>query len=330
MKALITGITGFVGSHLAELLLRKGNIEVYGLKRWRSPLSELAGVLKDVRLVDCDLRDANAVNRAVAHIRPDRIYHLAAQSYVPVSYHAPVDTFETNACGTINLLEAVRMANIDPIIHVCSSSEVYGQVRLDEVPIRETNPLRPSSPYAVSKVAEDMIAFQYFTSYNLRTIRTRAFTHTGPRRGEVFVESSFAKQIAEIEEGKNPPVVFVGNLNSIRTFLDVRDICEAYYLATDKGVPGEVYNIGGSRTMSVGEMLNHLLSLSPKKIQIVQDPARLRPSDVTLQIPDVSKFMNQSGWKPTIPFEKTMQDLLEYWRIQTGASIRAVRTGAAV
>ena len=330
MKALITGITGFVGSHLAELLLRKGNIEVYGLKRWRSPLSELAGVLKDVRLVDCDLRDANAVNRAVAHIRPDRIYHLAAQSYVPVSYHAPVDTFETNACGTINLLEAVRMANIDPIIHVCSSSEVYGQVRPDEVPIRETNPLRPSSPYAVSKVAEDMIAFQYFTSYNLRTIRTRAFTHTGPRRGEVFVESSFAKQIAEIEEGKNPPVVFVGNLNSIRTFLDVRDICEAYYLATDKGVPGEVYNIGGSRTMSVGEMLNHLLSLSPKKIQIVQDPARLRPSDVTLQIPDVSKFMNQSGWKPTIPFEKTMQDLLEYWRIQTGASIRAVRTGAAV
>lgn len=328
MKVLITGITGFVGSHLAQLLLRKGNAEIYGMKRWRSPLSELAGVLHGLHLIDCDLRDANAVNRVVSSIKPDRIYHLAAQSYVPVSYQAPVDTFETNAGGTINLLEAVLMAQIDPIIHVCSSSEVYGQVRPDEVPIHETNPFRPSSPYAVSKVAEDMIAFQYFTSYKLKTIRTRAFTHTGPGRGEVFAESSFAKQIAEIEEGKNPPVVSVGNLDSIRTFLDVRDICEAYYLAVEKGVAGEVYNIGGSRTMSVREMLNHLLSLSPKQIRIAQDPARLRPSDVTLQIPDVTKFVNQTGWKPTIPFEKTMQDLLEYWRVQTIAPSRGMRAAA--
>jgi GDP-4-dehydro-6-deoxy-D-mannose reductase len=328
MKVLITGITGFVGSHLAEFLLRKGNAEIYGIKRWRSPLSELAGVLHSVHLIDCDLREANAVNPVVSSLKPDRIYHLAAQSYVPVSYQAPVDTFETNACGTINLLEAVRMAQIDPIIHVCSSSEVYGQVRPDEVPIRETNPFRPSSPYAVSKVAEDMIAFQYFTSYKLRTIRTRAFTHTGPGRGDVFVESSFAKQIAEIEGGSKPPVVSVGNLDSVRTFLDVRDVCEAYYLAVEKGVPGEVYNIGGSRTMSVGEMLNYLLSLSTKQIRIAQDPARLRPSDVTLQIPDITKFVSQTGWKPTIPFEKTMQDLLEYWRLQISAPSRGARAAA--
>lgn len=316
MKVLITGITGFVGSHLAEYLLDQKNIEVYGIKRWRSPLSDLAGVLQDVHLMDCDLRDANSVNHVIELVRPDRVYHLAAQSYVPSSYTAPVDTFQTNACGTINLLEAIRTAQIDPHIHICSSSEVYGQVRPDEVPIKETNPLRPSSPYAVSKVAEDMIAYQYFVSYGLKTVRTRAFTHTGPRRGEVFVESTFAKQIAEIERGNARPVIHVGNLNSVRTFLDVRDICVAYQLAVEKGVPGEVYNIGGERTMSVGEMLDYLLSLSSVKVRIEVDPARLRPSDVTLQIPDTNRFREQTGWKPTIPFEKTMRDLLDYWRTQ--------------
>ena len=328
MKVLITGITGFVGSHLAEYLLRRENIEVYGIKRWRSPLSELAGIVHDVRLIDCDLRDANSVNQVIATVRPDRIYHLAAQSYVPVSYTAPVDTFETNACGTINLLEAVRSAKIDPTVHICSSSEVYGQVRPDEIPIRETNPLRPSSPYAVSKVAEDMIGYQYFVSYGLRTVRTRAFTHTGPRRGEVFVESTFAKQIAEIENDSANPVIYVGNLNSIRTFLDVRDICAAYVLATEKGIPGEVYNIGGDRTMSVGEMLHYLLSLSSVKVRIEVDPARLRPSDVTLQIPDASKFKEQTGWKAIIPFETTMRDLLDYWRSQVRESSRAAQVAA--
>jgi GDP-mannose 4,6-dehydratase len=316
MKALITGITGFVGSHLAEYLLGQRNIEVYGIKRWRSPLSDLAGVLQDVHLVDCDLRDANSVNHVIEMVRPDRVYHLAAQSYVPSSYTAPVDTFQTNACGTINLLEAIRTAQIDPHIHICSSSEVYGQVRPDEVPIKESNPLRPSSPYAVSKVAEDMIAYQYFVSYGLKTVRTRAFTHTGPRRGEVFVESTFAKQIAEIERGSARPVIHVGNLNSVRTFLDVRDICVAYQLAIEKGVSGEVYNIGGERTMSVGEMLDYLLSLSSVKVRIEVEPARLRPSDVTLQIPDTTRFKEQTGWRPTIPFEKTMRDLLDYWRTQ--------------
>jgi GDP-4-dehydro-6-deoxy-D-mannose reductase len=328
MKALITGITGFVGSHLAEYLLCRENIEVYGIKRWRSPLSELAEILDDVHLIDCDLRDANSVNQVIAMVRPDCVYHLAAQSYVPVSYTAPVDTFETNACGTINLLEAIRSARIDPNIHICSSSEVYGQVRPDEIPIKETNPLRPSSPYAVSKVAEDMIAYQYFVSYGLKTVRTRAFTHTGPRRGEVFVESTFAKQIAEIEKGIVPPVIYVGNLNSVRTFLDVRDICAAYRLVAEKGTPGEVYNIGGDRTMSVGEMLHYLLSLSSVKVEIEVDPARLRPSDVTLQIPDVSKFKERTGWEATIPFETTMRDLLDYWRNRIRESSRVAQMSA--
>lgn len=315
MKALITGITGFVGSHLAEFLLQR-NLEVHGMKRWRSSVGLIAGILKDVQLHECDLRDSHAVIRLIRAVAPDRIYHLAAQSYVPASFTCPVDTFEVNACGTINLLEAVRMADIDPRIHICSSSEVYGQVLPEEVPIKETNMLRPASPYAVSKVAEDMLGYQYHESYKLQTIRTRAFTHTGPRRGEVFVESTFAKQIADIEKGRQQPVLRVGNLDSIRTFLDVRDICDAYYLCAEKGVPGEVYNIGGKRTLSVREMLDYLLSLTSAKIKVEVDPARLRPSDVTLQIPDISKFVAQTGWAPEIPFEKTMTDLLEYWRSQ--------------
>jgi GDPmannose 4,6-dehydratase/GDP-4-dehydro-6-deoxy-D-mannose reductase len=314
MRALITGITGFVGSHLAEYLLARGDVEVFGIKRWRSPLDNVSHVLNHVTLFDCDLRDTKSMLSVMKTAKPDRIYHLAAQSYVPASFVAPVDTFETNACGTINMLEAVRLADCDPIIHICSSSEVYGQVASDEVPIKETNPLRPSSPYAASKVAEDMIGYQYFVCYHMKIVRTRAFTHTGPRRGDVFVESSFAKQIAEIETGNRDPVVHVGNLKSVRTFLDVRDICDAYYLTTERGEPGAVYNIGGSRTMSIEEMLNYLLSLSAKRITVRVDPARLRPADVTLQIPDVTAFTARTHWQPRIPFEQTMQDLLEYWR----------------
>ena len=313
MKALITGITGFVGSHLAEFLLQR-KIEVHGIKRWRSNVALISGILKEVHLHDGDLRDANAMIRVIRSISPDYIFHLGAQSYVPASFVCPVDTFEINAYGTINLLEAVRLSGIDPRIHICSSSEVYGQVLPEEIPIKETNMFRPSSPYAVSKVAEDMIGYQYFASYKLKTVRTRAFTHTGPRRGEVFVESTSAKQIADIEKGKQEPVLRLGNLDSIRTFLDVRDICEAYYLCAVQGVPGEVYNVGGNRTMSVREMLDYLLSLTPVKIKVEVDAARLRPSDVTLQIPDISKFVKRTGWAPKIPFEKTMQDLLEYWR----------------
>lgn len=322
MKVLITGITGFVGSHLVEYCLKKDNVQVYGIKRWRSPLDNLSGIENRVVLIDCDLRDENSVVLAIQAIKPERIFHLAAQSYVPTSYTAPRDTLETNIIGTLNILEAVRRVGIDPLIHICSSSEVYGQVYESEIPITENNPLRPQSPYAVSKVGEDLLSYQYFKSHNLRTIRTRAFTHTGPRRGAVFVTSAFAKQIAEIEAGKKEPAIYVGNLDSVRTFMDVRDIVNAYWLALEKGIPGEVYNIGGEVTKKVGDMLNTLLDLSPvgKEIKVKVDARLLRPSDVTLQIPSTEKFRGQTGWKPSIPFEKTMIDLLDYWRAMTKGS----------
>jgi len=315
-RVLITGITGFVGSHLAEYLLDQEGVEVYGLKRWRSSLRNIEHLIERLKLIDGDLRDFKSMIKVIDTVRPDIIHHLAAQSYVLTSYDAPIDTIETNVCGTINLLEAVRQAGIDPVIHICSSSEVYGQVDPKYVPIKEDTPFRPASPYAVSKVGEDMVGYFYYTAYKLKTIRSRMFTHTGPRRGEVFVESSFAKQIAEIEKGLREPVLYVGNLNSIRTFLDVRDAVRAYWLLVNKCSPGEVYNIGGNETMSIGEMLDLLLSMSPSKskIKVQVDPARLRPADVTLQIPDCSKFKEATGWEPQIPIRQTLQDLLNYWR----------------
>jgi GDPmannose 4,6-dehydratase/GDP-4-dehydro-6-deoxy-D-mannose reductase len=227
---------------------------------------------------------------------------------------APADTLHTNVIGTTNLLDAVRLTGIDPRIHICSSSEVYGQVLESEVPIRETNEFRPASPYAVSKTGEDMIAQQYFLSYGIQTIRTRMFTHTGPRRGDVFAESAFAKQIAEIEAGLRPNPMRVGNLDSVRTFADVRDAVRAYWLLLEKCPAGEVYNIGGDRTMLVGEMLEVLKGMSSHPIEHEVDPALVRPSDVTLQIPDISKFQKATGWKPRIPLETTLADLLRYQR----------------
>lgn len=316
MTVLITGITGFVGSHMAEYCLEKPGVEVFGISRWRSPLDNIRGILNHITLIDCNLRDESSVTDMIEKIKPDWIFHLAAQSYVSTSFTAPRDTIEANIIGTLNLLEAIRRSGIDPMIHVCSSSEVYGQVNEDEVPISENNPLRPQSPYALSKVGEDLLSYQYYKSYGLKTIRTRAFTHTGPRRGEVFVCSAFAKQVAEIEKGKKDAVMKVGNLDSVRTFLDVRDIVHAYWLTLEKCQVGEVYNIGGTVTMTIKEMLDMLLGLSPVggKIKIAVDPKLIRPSDVTLQIPSTEKFYNQTGWAPKIPFNQTLEDLLNYWR----------------
>lgn len=315
-KILITGITGFVGSHLAEyiLSLKDKNIEIHGIRRWRSPIGNIERIMNKLKLHYCELLDFKSTFEAMNKIKPDIIFHLAAQSYVMTSFNAPINTIETNACGTINLLEAIRYSKIDPIVHVCSSSEVYGQVKKEEVPIKETQPFRPASPYGVSKIAEDMAAYQYFISYGIKTIRTRMFTHTGPRRGEVFVCSSFARQIALIEKGLQKPVLHVGNLNSIRTFCDVRDTMRAYWLLVHKCPPGEVYNIGGRTTVTVKKMLDILLSMTEKKIKIKKEPYLLRPSDVTLQIPDISKFQKKTKWKPKIPLETTLGDLLNYWR----------------
>lgn len=317
-KVLITGITGFVGSHLVDYYLKNcPDVKIWGLKRWRSPMYNLKHIEKGkISFYEGDLTDLCSMIDMIEKIQPDVIFHLAAQSYVLYSFSAPLATLEVNIIGTANLLEAVRIAKQNPIIHVCSSSEVYGQVDPENIPIKENCPLNPASPYATGKVGEDMLALQYWNSYKIRTIRTRMFTHTGPRRGEVFCISAFARQIALIEKGKQEKVLKVGNLESVRTFADVRDAVKAYWLLVNKCRPGEVYNIGGDRTMKVGEALNMLLELSPlkKEIKIEIDPALLRPADVTLQIPDCSKFNSETSWKPEIPFEKTLEDTLNYWR----------------
>ena len=319
-KVLITGITGFVGSHLADYILENfPEVIILGLARWRSPTDNIRHILNKIMLQFGDLLDPFSLKTILSEHKPDVIFHLAAQSYVTFSFSSPIATLNTNVIGTCNLLEVVKelkfASDYDPIIHICSSSEVYGQVRKEDVPIKEDVPLRPASPYAVSKVAEDMLGYQYWLSWGIKTLRTRMFTHTGPRRGEVFAVSNFAKQIAAVEAGLVPPIVQVGNLESVRTFADVRDAVRAYWLLITKCIPGEVYNIGGVETMKVGEMLNRLLGISSvKNIKIEVDPDRLRPSDVTLQIPSTNKFFKETGWKPEIKFEQTIKDTLNYWR----------------
>lgn len=324
MKALITGITGFVGSHLADYLLGQG-IEVHGLIRWRSPKNNIAHIIDRVSLHQGDLLDRSSLDSILERLRPEYIFHLAAQSYVDYSFIAPTATMETNIIGTLNLLETVKRfghyPRYDPVVFICSSSEVYGQVDESELPITEDAPFRPMSPYAVSKVAEDMLAYQYFQSWGIRTIRARSFAHEGPRRGEPFALSNFAKQIASIElnlASVVSSVVRVGNLDSTRTYTDVRDMVQAYWLLVTKCEPGEVYNIGGCETVTVGQALQELLNWSQegKDIKIEVDPSRIRPSDVTLQVPSVKKFQDATGWKPEIKFKDTLKDMLNYWRKQ--------------
>lgn len=314
MRILITGITGFVGSHLAEYALSRGDVEVFGTVRWRSRMENIEHLLGRVHLIDCDLRDPVAVRKTLDEVRPGYIFHLAAQSYVPTSWKAPAETLITNIISELNLLEAMRDLDLDARVQVAGSSEEYGLVFERETPITEENPLRPLSPYAVSKVAQDMLAYQYHRSYGIYTVRTRAFNHEGPRRGYVFVTSNFAKQIAEIEKGKKEPVIEVGNLNARRDFTDVRDMVRAYWLALEKGKPGEVYNIGSGRAVTIREMLDILLSFTDREIEIRPMPERMRPSDVELLVCDCRKFRDLTGWKPEIPLEKTLEDTLNYWR----------------
>ena len=306
-----------MGSHLAEYVLKEHPAdEVFGIKRWRSPKDNIRSIEHLLKLYDCDLRDLSSLISALTWAKPDIIFHLAAQSYVQTSYTAPTDTLDTNVIGTTNLLEAVRICGLDPVIHVCSSSEVYGQVTEKDLPITEDCPLRPVSPYAVSKVGEDMLGYMYYMAHGLKTIRTRMFTHSGPRRGEVFVDSFFSNQVARIEQGLQEPVLRVGNLESVRTFCDVRDTVRAYWLLAKHCAPGEVYNIGGTTTMTIGQMLDMLLGMTSYKgkIKVEVDKTLLRPADVTLQIPSFQKFKAATGWEPNIPYEQTLFDMLSYWR----------------
>ena len=322
-NVLITGITGMVGSHLADYLLKKTNWNIYGLCRWRSPLDNVEHLLplandknSKIKFINADLNDYSSLIKAVEVSKPNYIFHLAAQSYPLTSFVEANITLDTNIIGTYNLLNAVKQLKINPLIHVCSSSEVFGRVKKENLPIDENCSYHPASPYAISKVGTDLVGRYFYEAFKLKVLVTRMFTHTGPRRGDVFAESSFAKQIAMIESKKIKPIIKVGNLNSLRTFADVRDAVHAYYLLLTKNPkPGEVYNIGGTYSCTIREMLNFLVSLSEvKKIKIIEDPARLRPIDADLQIPNTKKFMNATGWRPRISFQKTMTDLLNYWR----------------
>jgi len=322
-NVLITGITGMVGSHLADYLLKKTNWNIYGLCRWRSPLDNVEHLLplandknSKIKFINADLNDYSSLIKAVEVSKPNYIFHLAAQSYPLTSFVEANITLDTNIIGTYNLLNAVKQLKINPLIHVCSSSEVFGRVKKENLPIDENCSYHPASPYAISKVGTDLIGRYFYEAFKLKVLVTRMFTHTGPRRGDVFAESSFAKQIAMIESKKIQPIIKVGNLNSLRTFADVRDAVHAYYLLLTKNPkPGEVYNIGGTYSCTIREMLSFLVSLSEvKKIKIIEDPTRLRPIDADLQIPNTKKFMNATGWRPKISFQETMTDLLNYWR----------------
>ena len=322
-RTLITGITGMVGSHLADFLLENTDWDIYGMCRWRSPLDNVEHLLKMANrkdrlyFINGDLNDYVSLQNAVEESRPDYVFHLAAQSYPLTSFTSPIQTLDTNILGTERLLEALRRSeNIDPVIHVCSSSEVFGRVDRERLPINEECSFHPASPYAISKTGTDLIGRFHAEAYGQKVMTTRMFTHTGPRRGDVFAESTFAKQIAMIEQDLIPPVVKTGNLDSLRTWSDVRDAVRAYYmLVTINPIPGEYYNIGGTYSCMVREMLDYLLSISTRRdISVEQEEERLRPLDADLQVPDTTKFRKHTGWEPQIPFEKTMQDLLDYWR----------------
>jgi GDP-mannose 4,6-dehydratase len=321
--ALITGITGMVGSHLAEFILENSDWNIVGLIRWRSPLDNISNIVNAinngdrVKLLYGDLRDTLSIDKAVADSMPDYVFHLAAQSFPKTSFSAPLDTLETNVQGTVRLLEALKKYCPSAIIHVCSSSEVFGRVSEDKLPITEDCGFHPASPYAISKVGTDLVGRYYAEAFKMTVMTTRMFTHTGPRRGDVFAESSFAKQIALIEAGFLPPLLRVGNLESLRTIADVRDAVRAYYmLVTRSPQPGESYNIGGAYSCKVGDILNTLLGFSKCKndIKVVVDADRLRPIDADLQVPDISKFKAHTGWAPQISYNTTMLDLLNYWR----------------
>lgn len=313
-RVLITGVTGFAGSHLVDFLLAQGGYEIYGIQRWRSRTENIEHFADRITLLECDLRDATSTRDTLEKVKPDWIFHLAAQSFVPTSWIAPTESLTTNMLAQLNIFEAVRHMGLKCRIQLACSSEEYGMVYPDEVPIKETNPLRPLSPYAVSKVAQDMLGYQYWMSFKVDSVRTRGFNHEGPRRGPVFVASDFAKQIADIEKGRKAPVLHVGNLEAKRDFTDVRDMVRAYVLALEKCEPGEVYNICSGDAWSIQKVLDHLLSMTKVKIEVKQDPARLRPSDVPILLGDNSRFVKATGWKPEIPFDRTLRDMLEHWR----------------
>lgn len=316
-KVIITGISGSGGSYLAGYILdNHPEVELHGIARWHSTSTNenLKNIIEKITIHECDLNDLSSIIRTIEEVRPDGIFHLAAHANVKASFITPLAVLNNNIMGTANLFEAIRMAKLDPIIQLCSTSEVYGQVDPKNVPIKENCPFNPASPYAVSKIAQDLLGYSYYVSYGMKIVRTRMFAYLNPRRTDLFA-TSFAMQIARIEVGLQKELLH-GNLDSVRTIIDVRDAMESYWVALVKGKIGDVYNIGGPTTITVGQFLDLLKNKAKCKIPSRLDPSLLRPADVTLQIPDVSKFQNETGWKPKYSFEESVQFLLDYCRKQ--------------
>lgn len=321
-KVLITGISGSGGSYLAEYIVNNHpEVEVHGTSRWHSTttMDNLSAIRDKVTVHEADLMDFGSVFHVLQEVNPDAIFHLAALANVRTSFITPNAVLSNNILGTSNLLESIRAAKIEPIVQICSTSEVYGQVDPKYVPIKEDTPMRPASAYAVSKIAQDLLGRTYFVSYNMHVIRTRMFAYLNPRRTDLFA-TSFAKQVAWIERGLQKEIVH-GNLDSVRTLIDVRDAMRAYWEAVLHCRPGEVYNIGGKTTMKVGEVLERLISLSDVTIPTRLDPSLLRPADVTLQIPCVDKFTEETGWQPAFSFDDSLKDLLSHWRREADKAV---------
>ena len=314
MRVLITGITGPVGSFLADYLLTLPDIEVHGFKRWRSdprPIEHLRG---RVTFHEGDIEDPFSVAHAVRRADPDRIYHLAAQSYPSESWDAPITTLRTNVEGTINLLEAVRQYCPQARVHIAGSSAEYGWVRPEDTPIAETHPLRPASPYGVSKVAAELTGLQYHDSYGLHVIVTRSFNHVGPRQGDRCSIQTFCQQMAAIEAGRQEPVIFVGNLEARRDFTHTADAARALWLLLEHGQPGQVYNLCSGTATRIGDIVDLVRQHGRVPTEVCVDPARLRPSDEPVLLGDNRKLRAATGWEPRIGIEQIVAELLEYWR----------------
>jgi GDP-4-dehydro-6-deoxy-D-mannose reductase len=311
VRALVTGITGFAGGHLAQILLDRGD-QVFGVARDEG--TGLSHLTQEIIPVIADLQDSAVVQKLLSDVQPEAIYHLAGQAFVPTSWENPWETLENNIRPQLNILQAMVKLKSKARLLIVASNQVYGHVTKDLLPVHEDTPLRPDNPYGVSKVAQDVLGLQYFLSHGIDVLRVRAFNHIGPRQNPVFVAASFAKQIAEIEAGLKEPVMHVGNLEAERDFTDVIDVMRAYALLVDYGDPGEAYNIGTGRAYSIRYLLDVFLSYSDVQIKVEQDPARIRPSDVSVIYADNSKLRHKTGWEPMIKFEDSLHRVLQYWR----------------